>query len=61
MAVSAGVERARYAKAAAAEDIDIAVVFAGEAIDLITSIQPAGDVLERIVAEAETALARRFD
>ncbi|HZP19122.1 MAG TPA: nitronate monooxygenase [Bauldia sp.] len=60
MATSAETEKARYAKAAAAGDIDVAVVFAGEGIDLIRSIEPAGTVLDRILREAETALARRF-
>lgn len=59
--VAAGAdERARYAAAAAAGDPDTAVVFAGEGIDLIHAIEPAGAILERIVGEAERALARRF-
>ena len=54
-------ERAHYAAAAAAGDVDTAVVFAGEGIDLIRSVEPAGLILERVVREAETALSRRFD
>ena len=53
--------QADYAQAVAAEDYDTAVVWAGEAIDLIHAIEPAGLILTRIVAEAETALARRFN
>lgn len=53
-------ERARYAAAAAAGDVDTAVVFAGEGIDLIHAVEPAGIILERVVGEAEAALARRF-
>lgn len=53
-------ERARYAAAAADGDPDTAVVFAGEGVDLIHAIEPAGAILERVVSEAETALARRF-
>jgi nitronate monooxygenase len=53
-------ERARYAAAAAGGDVDTAVVFAGEGIDLIHAVEPARVILERIVGEAEAALARRF-
>jgi len=51
---------ARYAEARAADDFDTAVIHAGESIDLIRAIEPAGEVVARIVAEAEAALARRF-
>jgi hypothetical protein len=61
MAASAEPEKVRYATAASAGDTTIAVVFAGEGIDLIGSVEPAGAVLEGIVADAEAALARRFD
>jgi nitronate monooxygenase len=54
-------ERACYAAAAAAADVDTAVVFAGEAIDLIPSRRAGRLILERVVSEAEAALARRFD
>ncbi len=37
------------------------VVWGGEAIDLIGAVEPAGAILSRIVAQAEAALARRFD
>jgi nitronate monooxygenase len=54
-------ENARYAAAAAAGDFDTAVVFAGEGIDLIHAIEPARLIVERVMREAEAALARRFD
>jgi nitronate monooxygenase len=54
-------ENARYAAAAAAGDFDTAVVFTGEGIDLIHAIEPARLIVERVVREAEAALARRFD
>ena len=54
-------ERARYAKAAASGDFDTAVIFSGEGIDMIHSIESAGVIVERLVADAEAALARRFD
>jgi nitronate monooxygenase len=54
-------ERARYAAAAAVGDFDTAVVYTGEAIDMIDSIEPAAAILHRVVSEAEAALARRFD
>jgi nitronate monooxygenase len=54
-------ERRRYAVAAATGDVDTALVFAGEGTDLIHDIEPAGVILNRIVTEAESALAQRFD
>ena len=57
LARSAAEESDRYAAAAAAGDVDTAVIFAGEAIDLIHDIAPAGEIVERIVAEAEARLA----
>jgi len=54
-------ERRRYAAAAAAGDVDTALVFAGEGVDLIHDIEPAGVILNRIVTEAESALAQQID
>jgi len=51
-------ERGRYAEAATRGDADIAVVFAGEGIDLIHSIEPAAVILDSVVKEAEAALSR---
>ncbi len=37
----------------AAGDLETAVVWAGESVDLIHSVEPAGAIVSRIVAEAE--------
>jgi nitronate monooxygenase len=60
LAAAGDSEGARYAAAAASGDVDTAVVFAGEGIDLIHGVEPAGVILERVVREAEAALDRRF-
>jgi nitronate monooxygenase len=49
-----------YMGARAVGDFDTAAVYAGEGIDLIRAVEPAGKILERVVAEAEVALAQRF-
>ena len=54
-------KKARYKQALVAEDFDTAVVWASEGIDLIRDVEPAGTTVARIVAEAEAALAQRFD
>ena len=54
--VRAEEEHGRYAEAAARGDADIALVFAGEGIDLIHSVEPAAVILDRVVREAEVAL-----
>lgn len=51
-------EAPRYAKAADANDVETAVVFAGEAVDLVHRIEPARDIVSGIVRDAEAALAR---
>ncbi len=61
LAEAAGRESPRYAAAAAEGDVDIAVIFAGEGIDLIHAVEPAGMILDRVIREAEAALTRRFD
>jgi len=53
-------ELARYAKAREADDFDTAVIHAGEAIDLVRAIEPAGEIVALVVAEAKAALAQRF-
>jgi nitronate monooxygenase len=58
--VERGGERESYAAAAAAGDFDTAVVFTGEGIDLIGAVEPAAAIVERLVSDAERALARRF-
>lgn len=52
------IERPRYSQAAAAGDVATAVVFCGEAIDLIGSLAPAADLVRAIAAEAQQLLAR---
>ena len=39
---------------------DLAYLGLAEAADLIRGVEPAGVILQRIVREAEAALARRF-
>jgi nitronate monooxygenase len=41
-------ERERYASAAESKDFDTAVIFAGEAVNLIDSVLPARDIVSRI-------------
>jgi nitronate monooxygenase len=48
-----------YAAAREREDFDVAGVIAGEACTLIHDIPPAGEIVERIVAEAERLLPPR--
>jgi nitronate monooxygenase len=48
----------RYAAAAAAGDVDTAVVFAGEGIDLISSVEPAGEIVRAMAQDAEALLDR---
>jgi nitronate monooxygenase len=50
--------RERFRAAADRGDLSAAPVWASEAIDLITAIAPAADLLGQLAAEAETALAR---
>jgi nitronate monooxygenase len=55
------VARATYQDALAAGNRELAPVWASEAIDLITDVRPAADVLHALVAEAETSIARVAD
>jgi nitronate monooxygenase len=50
-------EAPRYAKARAENDFDTAAVIAGEAVDLITEILPAAEVIKSMVTQAESLLA----
>ncbi|MGE3875067.1 MAG: NAD(P)H-dependent flavin oxidoreductase [Parvibaculaceae bacterium] len=52
-------EAEAYWAAAKNGDTSKAVVFAGEGLDLIRDIKPAGDVVRTIAAEAESLLDRR--
>ncbi len=49
---------ARYKQAAAAGDASIAATIVGEGVGLINAIEPAAQILERMVAEAEALLKR---
>jgi nitronate monooxygenase len=50
-------ESARYADAREAGDFDTAAVIAGEAVDLISDILPAAEVVEHMVTQAASLLA----
>jgi nitronate monooxygenase len=50
--------RQGYREAAARNDPDVMPVWMGQAVDLITTIEPAEDLVAAIAAEAESALAR---
>jgi nitronate monooxygenase len=54
-----GRETEAYWKAAKAGDTSKAVVFAGEGLDLIHDIKPAGDIVRSIAEEAERLLKTR--
>lgn len=49
---------ANYLAARGKGDFDVAAVIAGEAVDLIRDLPPAGEVVGRIVAQAAELLAR---
>jgi nitronate monooxygenase len=50
-------EMERYRAAAERGDMETAVVFTGEGIDLIDDVPSAGEIVIRMVSEAEHALA----
>jgi nitronate monooxygenase len=47
---------AEYAAARGAGNFDIAAVIAGEAVGLIHDIPPAGEIIERMIRQAEEIL-----
>jgi nitronate monooxygenase len=49
-------ERPHYAAAAAAGDVNTAVVWAGEGVDLVRAVEPAAGIVDRLVGEARAAL-----
>ena len=53
---SGGIERSRYGAAAAMGDVDTAVVWAGEGVDLIKDVEPAATIMDRLIKEARAAL-----
>ena len=48
--------RAEFARAHGAGELDTAMVWAGECIDLIPEVAPAGELVAGIAAEAEQVL-----
>ena len=56
LAEAGAAERARYGEAAARGDFDVAGLIAGEAVGLIDEVLPAGEIVARLVAEAEARL-----
>ena len=56
LAAALDVERGRYRSAVDEDDFDTALVWAGEAVDLVTSVEPAAALVARIGAEAEARL-----
>ncbi|HET8876307.1 MAG TPA: nitronate monooxygenase [Casimicrobiaceae bacterium] len=56
LAATLDVERVAYRRAAADDDYATALVWAGEGVDLITSVEPAAALVARIGADAEARL-----
>jgi nitronate monooxygenase len=50
-------EEAAYEEARRRGDLDIAVLHAGEAVDLIDEVLPAAEIVARTVAEATRLIA----
>lgn len=57
LGVSADEIRGRFQRAQETGDVSTAVVWAGEIIDLVHSIRPAGDILRDMVSEAGRLLS----
>ena len=51
-------ERERYEAAVETGDAGTTVIFAGEGVDMIDAIEPAGAVVRRMVSSAEQLLGR---
>ncbi|MGD9867947.1 MAG: NAD(P)H-dependent flavin oxidoreductase [Hyphomicrobiales bacterium] len=51
-------QSARWKRAWETGDVDVANTFVGECVGQIRAIEPAGDILRRIVREAEACLSR---
>jgi nitronate monooxygenase len=56
-----GTPRERYSEALATPDVDEMALFAGQSAGLTDDVRPASDVVEELVAETETAIARTAD
>jgi nitronate monooxygenase len=48
--------RAHFAAAKTTEDYDTAFLYVGQSVGLVRAVEPAGDIVRRIEAEAEAAL-----
>lgn len=57
---TADAEAERVAEARRKQDFDVAPVIAGEASGLVREILPAREIVDRIVREAQTLLARNY-
>jgi nitronate monooxygenase len=53
-------ERKHDSRIHVADGYETTAVYAGEAIDSMRAVEPAGAIVGRLVAEAEAALAQRF-
>jgi nitronate monooxygenase len=49
-------ERTRYLEAAERDDYDTALVWAGEGVDLVTSVEPAAEIVASLSGDAEARL-----
>jgi len=56
LAAALDIERMRYRTAADEDDYEMALVWAGEGVDLVKSVEPAATLVARIAAEAEERL-----
>ena len=56
LAAQVDIEHHVYASAVQAADHDVAVVWAGEGVDLVNGIEPAGDIVQRLTTEAADRL-----
>lgn len=52
LAAQVDTQHQMYASAVQAADHDITVVWAGEGVDLVNGIEPAGDIVQRLATEA---------
>ncbi|MGB3070545.1 MAG: nitronate monooxygenase [Ottowia sp.] len=57
LADAVSTESRRFKQAQQDEDFETVMVWAGEAIDLIKSVEPAGEIVQRISADAERILS----
>ena len=54
-------ERSRFLAARDAGDMNVAAVIVGEGIDLVREVEPAGEIVRKMVAAAETRIAKASD